>query len=72
MKHFVAVITFFTVMLSAVHTQAAAWYEETMYSSGKIYVVVAVVVVVLIGIFTYLILMDKRLKKLEEQHLKQE
>jgi len=44
-----------------------AWFEETMYSSGKIYVVVAVAVVILLGVFAYLIWMDRRLRKLEEE-----
>lgn len=41
--------------------------EETMYSSGKINVVFAVVVVMLLVIVVYLILLDKRLRKIEQQ-----
>ena len=36
-------------------------------SVGKIYVVVAVIVIVLLGFFVYLYFVDRRLTKLEEQ-----
>jgi len=36
-------------------------------SIGKIYVVVAVIVIVLLGFFAYLYFVDRRLTKLEEQ-----
>lgn len=45
------------------------WFEETMYSSGKIYVVVAVVLVILLGIFAYMVWFDRRLRKLEDEQL---
>ncbi len=41
--------------------------EETMHSSGKIYVVVAVVTVLLLAVFGYLIALDRRLKRLENK-----
>ncbi|MEM9328058.1 MAG: CcmD family protein [Bacteroidota bacterium] len=34
---------------------------------GKIYVVVAVVLLILIGLFAYLVFLDRRLKKLESE-----
>ena len=40
---------------------------DTLRSSGKIYVVVAVMCVVFIGIALYLFAIDRRLKRLEEQ-----
>jgi len=36
-------------------------------SIGKIYVVVAVIVIVMLGLFAYLYLVDRRLTKLEDQ-----
>lgn len=36
-------------------------------SIGKIYVVVAVLVIVLLGLFAYLYIVDRRLTNLEEQ-----
>ncbi len=58
------VLALFTLPAQA----TGSWMEETMYSSGKIYVVVAVVVVILLGIFGYLVWMDKRLRKMEEEN----
>ena len=37
-----------------------------MLESGKIFVVVAVLTVILVGIFLYLFTIDKKVKKLEE------
>ena len=41
---------------------------DTMRQSGKIYVVVAVVLAILIGLFLYLIRLDKKISKLEKKH----
>ena len=40
---------------------------DVMHSNGKIYVVVAVVLVILSGLFIYLYAADRRIKKLEEE-----
>jgi CcmD family protein len=39
---------------------------DFMNSNGKIFVVMAVVVVIVIGLFIYLINLDKKIKKLEK------
>jgi CcmD family protein len=41
--------------------------EQTFYNSGKIYVVVAVALVILIGIFVYLIRTERRIIRLEKE-----
>lgn len=43
------------------------WLENTMFASGKINVVVAVVATVFVLIIAYLISIDRKLKKLEER-----
>lgn len=43
---------------------------DTMRSNGKIYVVVAVVLLILVSVFVYLIRIDRKLKTLEEQSSK--
>ena len=43
------------------------WVENTMFASGKINVVVAVVATVFVLIIVYLISIDRKLKKLEER-----
>ena len=40
---------------------------DFMRSVGKIYVVVAVIVIVLLGLFAFVWLVDRRLTKLEDQ-----
>lgn len=69
MKNSLTLILFGILMVAANPLLAnnADWYEETMYSSGKINVVVAVVGVILIGIFIYLGLLDRRLRKIEDE-----
>ncbi|AHF15089.1 CcmD family protein [Niabella soli] len=42
--------------------------DSLMRSSGRIYVVVAVLLIILLGVFFYLFGIERRLKKLEEQH----
>ena len=39
---------------------------DTMRSEGKIYVVVAIILVVLAGLITYLFLLDRKLSKMEK------
>lgn len=41
--------------------------SDFMRSNGKIYVVVACVVVIVLGIYIYLINLDRKIKKLEDK-----
>lgn len=43
--------------------------SDFMMSNGKLYVVVAVVVLILLGLFAYLFNLDKKISKLEKQPL---
>jgi CcmD family protein len=40
---------------------------DTMRANGKIYVVVAIVLVVLIGLIAYLFIMDRRVSRIEKK-----
>jgi CcmD family protein len=40
---------------------------DALHASGKIYVVVAVVVVILAGLFSYLIYLDRKISRLEKK-----
>lgn len=42
---------------------------DTMRSSGKIYVVIAVIAVIFIGLTIYLFAIDRRLKRLENKEI---
>jgi cytochrome bd-type quinol oxidase subunit 2 len=48
-------------------TQAPSWLEETMYRSGKMNTVVAVVAALLAGLSLWLFWMDRRLRRLERR-----
>ena len=53
-----------------VYAQSATskgWMEETMYSSGKINVVIGVVSLLLIGLFIYLTILDRKVSKVEKE-----
>jgi len=57
-------------MIANVYSQQMDYNKEEptdfMNSNGKIFVVMAVVVVIVIGLFIYLINLDRKIKKLEE------
>ena len=55
------------LLVSTLSTFAQAEEADFMRSTGKIYVVVAVIVAILVGLFFYLIRMDRKLTKLENQ-----
>jgi CcmD family protein len=40
---------------------------DTMRSSGKIYVVIATIVIIFAGLAVYLFMIDKRLKRIEKE-----
>ncbi len=60
------------LILLLLGSATASWASQTattdfMRSTGKIYVVVAVIAVVFIGIVLFLIFLERRLTKLENQ-----
>ena len=57
----------FSFVLSAVcFAQGANPETDLMRSNGKIYVVVAVCVTILIGLFIYVFLLDRKISRLEK------
>ena len=63
----------FPVLLLIVLTQAAAAQDtarhpDLMRSNGRIYVVIAVMVTILIGLVMYLVRLDKKISKLEKEN----
>lgn len=50
----------------AANTMPPVEMATGLYTSGKIYVVVAVLVTILVGLFAYLIYIDKKISKLEK------
>ena len=57
---------FFSMCLITMAQQEPVEMASTMRSNGKIYVVVAVVVAILIGLFIYLLALDRKISKIEK------
>ena len=62
------ILLFLTLSDLAVFAQNGAGTEmaDTMRSSGKIYVVIATIAIIFIGLAIYLFSIDRRLKKIEK------
>ena len=58
--------TIFTTSLFAQTPQATPAPTDFMHRNGKIYVVVLVVIVILTGLFIYLISLDRKISQLEK------
>ena len=61
------IISLFAFCMLATATFAQQNSDDFMRSTGKIYVVVAVIVLSLVGIFLYLANLDKKLTHIENQ-----
>lgn len=66
MKKFLSIFTFI-FLASTTIAEDKVEMADVFRSNGKIYVVVAVLSIILIGIFLYLITMDKKVRKIEKE-----
>ena len=57
-----------TVFVQAQEGTAKTGFGETMRSSGRIYVVIAVILTILIGLILYLVRLDKKMRKMEKEN----
>ena len=66
--HRLPALLFCTLSAAGTFAQQPApdWLEETLYSSGKINTVIAVVAVLLIGLAVWLFRMDHRIERMEK------
>lgn len=71
MRKFKFLLTCSLLFLPGLLVQAQEGKEvemaDTMRSNGRIYVVVAVVVVILIGLILYLVRLDRKITRLEKE-----
>jgi CcmD family protein len=69
-KRIVSVFLFalLTVTVSAQETVANPENADFMRSNGKLYVVVAVVVTILLGLFFYVFSLDRKISKMEKNN----
>ena len=61
----ILMITFFA---RAQEGAAKSTFGETMRSNGRIYVVVAVMLTILIGLILYLVRLDRKISKIEKDN----
>lgn len=59
-------LTIVSLMLSFIGFSQKAEMADTMRSNGRIYVVVAVVVTILLGLILYVIRLDRKISNLEK------
>jgi uncharacterized membrane protein len=55
------------LMISPMTYAQDAEMADVMRSNGKIYVVVGIILIVLIGLITYLFLLDRKITRLEKK-----
>jgi uncharacterized membrane protein len=67
MKKAILILIFSVLHFALLAQDTQPEMADVMRSNGKIYVVVAVLGVILLGIITYLFILDKKLSKLEKQ-----
>ena len=60
-------ICFFMLMSTISWAQEKVEMADVMRSNGKIYTVVAVCLTILIGLFFYVFLIDRKISKLEKE-----
>lgn len=65
-KLLTALLSLFTV-LAAKAQSADVEMADTMRSEGKIYVVVGIILIILVGLIAYLVVMDRKVTRLEKQ-----
>lgn len=58
---------FLLMTISVIANAQDAEMADVMRSNGKIYVVVGIILIVLTGLITYLILLDRKIAKLENK-----
>jgi hypothetical protein len=67
MKKFSVTLLMLMLTLQLFAQNEGASLTESVYASGKIYVVVACIVLILFGLLIFLFSIEKRLKKLEQK-----
>lgn len=66
-----SILSLFFLTSSLVLSAQEVEMADTMRSNGKIYVVVAVLLVLFVGLLSYLISIDRKLSRLEKEERKQ-
>lgn len=70
MKNFVIITLLSMLSLSAFAQASEVEMADAMRANGKIYVVVGIVLIVLVGFIAYLFILDRKLSRLEKEFKK--
>lgn len=68
MKKLISVIILLLTCTAIFAQPNSVEMADTMRSSGKIYVVIATIAIVFVGLAIFLFAIERRVKKLEDQH----
>jgi CcmD family protein len=60
-------IAFLFALLVSSNAFGQAEMADSFRAEGKIYVVVAIILIILVGVFIYLFTLDRKVKKLEDR-----
>jgi hypothetical protein len=66
MKAVLSAILCLFLLVTGAHAQESVEMADTLRSSGKIYVVVAVIALIFLGMVLFLFSLDRRIKKIEQ------
>ena len=65
--YFLLLLPVFLLMSTGLFAQDNKVIESTMRSNDKIYVVMAVCITILLGLFLYLVSIDRKISRIEEK-----
>lgn len=67
LKYYFSVLALLMINLVLNAQDGAVNSADTMRSNGRIYVVIAVILTILIGLILYIVRLDKKISKLEKE-----
>ncbi len=68
MKKAISLILTLLVMITLTFAQEKVDMADTMRSNGRIYVVIAVIITILLGLILYVVRLDRKISKMEKNH----
>ena len=63
----IRLLSIILLLFSALNLSAETGMEESFYSSGKIYVVVAVLITIFLGLIAFLLHLERKISRLEKE-----
>lgn len=70
MKRVTAILLFSFISLVGFAQEQTVEMADVMRADGKIYVVVGIILIILVGFLTYMFLLDRKISRLEKEKKK--